>query len=88
MFIVCHCLVLYCEVEIVLEIVIKLANSSGGTTQWLLHVLVCCIYGVGAIISKIVSVGHFECMITIAHNTFYNSHRVFLRFKYELRNKY
>ena len=32
MFIACHCLVLYCEVEI-LEIVIKLANLSGGITQ-------------------------------------------------------
>ena len=54
MFIACHCLVLYCEVEIVLEIVIKLANLSGGTTQWLLHVSVYCIYGadgVGAIMA-------------------------------------
>ena len=32
---------------------------------------------------KFICVSHFECMITVAHNTFYNSHVVFLRFKYE-----
>ena len=46
MFIACYCLVLYCEVEIV----IKLANLSGGKTQWLLYVSIYCIYGLGVYI--------------------------------------
>ena len=29
---------------------------------------------------EIICVGHFECMITVTHNTFYNSQLVFLGF--------
>ena len=32
---------------VILEVVIKLANLSGGTTQWLLRLWVSYMYGVG-----------------------------------------
>ena len=36
----------------------------------------------------IISVGHFECIITVTHNTFYNSQLVFLEVKWEYCYKY